>query len=119
MGLAAIVVLGVYVWFVGAPPSLLRSYGMILAGWAVLLMAIELLSFDFLATVAALLLVLFPSLSVSLGFWLSVEGVFYIFLLLQYAKGHNKWIITLRVIPVGIFLLMLPIVHTVFAMTSS
>ena len=119
VGLAAIVVLGVYVWFVGAPPSLLRSYAMILAGWAVLLMAIELLSFDFLATVAALLLVLFPSLSVSLGFWLSVAGVFYIFLLLQYAKGYNKWIITLLVIPVGIFLLMLPIVHTVFATTSS
>jgi len=119
MGLAAIVILGLYVWFVGAPPSLLRSYAMILAGWAVLLMAIELLSFDFLATVATLLLVLFPSLSVSLGFWLSVAGVFYIFLLLQYTKGSNKWFITLMVIPIGIFLLMLPIVHTVFAVTSS
>jgi len=118
VGLIAIIVLGIYVWFVGAPPSLIRSYAMILAGWAVLLMAIELLSFGFLATIVALLLVLFPSLSVSLGFWLSVAGVFYIFLLLQYTKGYNKWIVTLLVIPVGIFLLMLPIVHMVFGTTS-
>ena len=119
VGLAAIILLGVYVWFVGAPPSLLRSYGMILAAWAVLLMAVELLSFAFLATVTALLLVLFPSLSVSLGFWLSVAGVFYIFLLLRYTKGSDRWFITLFVIPVGIFLLMLPVVHTIFAATSS
>ncbi|BAF73072.1 ComEC/Rec2 family competence protein [Sulfurovum sp. NBC37-1] len=118
VGLVAIIVLGIYVWFVGAPPSLIRSYAMILAGWAVLLMAIELLSFDFLMTVAVLLLIFFPSLSVSLGFWLSVSGVFYIFLLLQYTKQYNRWIITLLVIPVGIFLLMLPIVHIVFGTTS-
>ncbi|AKF24230.1 transporter [Sulfurovum lithotrophicum] len=118
VGLIAIVVLGIYVWFVGAPPSLIRSYAMILAGWAVLLMAIELLSFSFLAMVAALLPVLFPSLSVSLGFWLSVAGVFYIFLLLQYFREYNKWLITLLFIPVGIFLLMLPVVHMIFGTTS-
>jgi len=73
----------------------------------------------FLATVVGALLLLFPSLFVSLGFWLSVSGVFYIFLLLQYSKGYHKWFITLLVIPVGIFLLMLPVVHTVFGTTSS
>ena len=119
VGGVAIAILGVYVWFVGAPPSLLRSYVMILAGWCVLLMAVELVSFGFLATVVGALLLLFPSLFVSLGFWLSVSGVFYIFLLLQYSKGYHKWFITLLVIPVGIFLLMLPVVHTVFGTTSS
>ena len=119
VGLLTVLILGVYLWFVGSPPSLLRSYAMMLAGWAVLLMGIELISFPFLATVAALLLVLFPSLCVSVSFWLSVCGVFYIFLLLHYMKHWNKWLITLLVIPVGIFLLMLPVVHMIFGVTSS
>ena len=118
VGLVAIVVLGMYVWFVGFPPSLLRSYAMVVLGWAMLLLAIELLSFTFLASVFLLLCLAFPSLLVSLSFWLSVAGVFYIFLLLQYTKQWNKWLITLLVIPLGIFALMLPIVHGVFAVTS-
>jgi len=118
VGLVSVLVLGVYVWFVGFPPSLLRSYTMVVLGWAMLLLAIELLSFTFLASVFLLLCLLFPSLLVSLSFWLSVAGVFYIFLLLQYTKQWNKWLITLLVIPLGIFVLMLPIVHSVFAVTS-
>jgi competence protein ComEC len=47
-----------------------------------------------------------------------VSGVFYIFLVLQYSKGLNAWLITLVLIPLGIFVLMLPIVHTVFPVTS-
>jgi competence protein ComEC len=47
-----------------------------------------------------------------------VAGVFYIFLLLQYSKSVKTWIISLIFIPLGIFVLMLPIVHTVFPVTS-
>jgi len=65
-----------------------------------------------------LLCFIFPSLLVSLSFWLSVAGVFYIFLLLKYTKHWNKWLITFIVIPVGIFQLMLPIVHAIFGVTS-
>ena len=118
VGLVAMSILGLYVWFVGFPPSLLRSYAMVLMGWGVLLMGMELLSFTFLFSVFLLLSVVFPSLLVSLGFWLSVAGVFYIFLLLQYTKTWNKWFITFVVIPLGIFVLMLPVVHTVFGVTS-
>ena len=119
VGLLTMILLGVYLWFVDCPPSLVRSYAMVLVGWAVILMGVELLSFTFLATIVLLLILLFPSLLVSLAFWLSVSGVFYIFLLLQYTKIFNKWLITLLFIPVGIFLLMLPIVHSIFGMTSS
>jgi len=119
MGLLTVLILGLYVWFVDAPPSLVRSYAMLLIGWSMLLMGIELLSFTLLATVVALLLVLFPSLLVSWGFWFSVAGVFYIFLLLHYTKQWNKWVLTLLVIPAGIFLLMLPVVHAVFPVTST
>jgi len=119
IGVVTLLLLGFYVWFVGAPPSLLRSYVMMLVGWVVILLGIELLSFTFLTTVALVLLLLFPVLIVSLSFWLSVMGVFYIFLLLRYAKEVNGWIISLLFIPLGIFLLMLPIVHGIFGMTTA
>ncbi len=118
VGLLTVLVLGAYLWFVDFPPSLLRSYTMLVAGWFVILMGVELLSFKFLTTVVFLLAALFPSLLVSLSFWLSVAGVFYIFLLLHYTKHLSKWLITLLVIPLGIFLLMLPIVHMIFDVTS-
>jgi competence protein ComEC len=91
---------------------------MVLVGWMVLLLGMELLSFTFLATTVLMLVALFPSLLVSLSFGLSVAGVFYIFLLLQYSKGVKPWRITLILIPWGIFILMLPIVHSVFGVTS-
>ena len=118
VGLVAMILLGAYVWFVDFPPSLLRSYVMVLVGWMMLLLGIELLSFTFLSTVALILLVLFPSLLVSLSFALSVAGVYYIFLLLQYAKTFNAWTISLVFIPVGIFMFMLPVVHGIFGVTS-
>ena len=65
-----------------------------------------------------MLIALFLSLLVSLSFGLSVAGVFYIFLLLQYSKGVKIWMISLVFIPIGIFILMLPIVHSVFGVTN-
>jgi len=118
VGLVAMLFLGSYLWFVDFPPSLVRSYAMVLVGWIVLLLGIELLSFTFLTTILFTLIVLFPSLLVSLSFWLSVAGVFYIFLLLYYVKAFNKWVVTLFFIPFGIFILMLPIVHTIFGVTT-
>lgn len=119
VGFVAVGLLGIYVWFVGYPPSLLRAYAMVVLGWGVLLMGIELLSFTFLFAVFLLLLLLFPFLLVSLGFWLSVAGVFYIFLLLHYSKHLSRWLLSLIVIPLGIFVCMLPVVHGVFGTTSS
>ena len=119
VGLVAMIFLGVYLWFVDFPPSLVRSYAMVLVGWMVLLLGMELLSFTFLTTIGLVLIALFPSLLVSLSFRLSIAGVFYIFLLLQYTKEFNKWIITLLFIPFGIFILMLPVVHHIFGVTSA
>ena len=118
VGSVTIVLLGFYLWFVDFPPSLLRSYAMVLAGWMIVLMGVELVSFTFLATILMLLVALFPSLLVSLSFWLSIAGVFYIFLLLRHTKEHNKWIIALLFIPFGIFVFMLPVVHMIFDVTT-
>lgn len=98
-----------YVWFVDFPPSLVRSYAMVLVGWTVLILGMELLSFTFLSTIMLVLIALFPSLMVSLAFWLSVAGVFYIFLLLQYSRDVKVWIVSLVFIPLGIFVLMIPV----------
>jgi competence protein ComEC len=97
---------------------------MLAIAWVMLLLGIELISFSFLGFVVMLLLALFPKLIVSLGFWFSVIGVFYIYLLIHWSQKSdiwfgNKWFITLISIPVGIFILMLPIVHGVFGATSS
>jgi competence protein ComEC len=91
---------------------------MVLVGWIVLLLGMELLSFTFLTTIVLILVAFFPSMIVSLSFGLSVAGVFYIFLLLQYSKGVKTWVISLVFIPIRIFVLMLPIVHSVFGVTN-
>ncbi len=118
VGLLVLIILAWYVWFVDAPPSLLRSYAMMAVGWVLLVLGMELLSFTFLSTIIIVLLVIFPKMLLSLAFWFSVAGVFYIFLLLKHFPTLNKYLMTLF-ISFGIFVLMLPIVHMVFPMVSS
>jgi len=119
MGFVAILILGVYIIFVDLPPSLVRSYAMMSIGWVVLLLGMELISFTFLFAVLAILITLYPPLLVSVAFWLSIAGVFYIYLLLFYTNELNVWVKNLIIIPFGIFILMLPIIHTIFGVTSS
>ena len=118
IGFIVLLILGLYVWFVGSPASLLRSYVMLVAGWILLVLGMELVSFSFLVTVVLVLLVIFPKLLLSLAFWFSIAGVFYIFLLLHYFSHINKYLMTL-LISSGLFVLMLPIVHAFFPLTSS
>ena len=117
VGFVVLVLLAYYVVFVGAPHSLVRSYAMMFMGWSLLLLGIELLSFSFLFMIVLLLLLIFPQMLLSLAFWFSVMGVFYIFLLLRYFAHLNRYLITL-IISFGIFILMLPLVHTIFPLTS-
>jgi len=77
----------------------------------------ELLSFTFLATIILVLLVIFPKMLLSLAFWFSVAGVFYIFLLLKHFSTLNKYLMMLF-ISFGIFILMLPIVHIIFPLVN-
>lgn len=117
IGFMVLLFLAYYVWFVDAPPSLLRSYMMLFVAWVVLFFGMELLSFTFLASIVMLLLVLFPKMLLSLAFWFSVLGVFYIFLLLRYWSHLHRYLITL-IISFGIFILMLPVVHMIFPIVT-
>ena len=118
LGSFTLLLLAGYLWLTGPPPSLLRSYAMLLLGWATLLLGLEVFSFSFLGIVAALLVLLDPRLAFSLGFWLSVTGVFYIYLLLRYWGNRSPWLFALLIMPVGIYLAMLPISHTIFPQVS-
>ncbi len=119
LGLVTLAILGLFVLYVGAPPALTRSYVMLTLAWLVLVMGLELISFQFLAFAILLILLLKPALIASLGFWLSVTGVFYIFLIIKWFKESSGWFITLLAIPVGVFLLMFPIGHLFFANTTA
>jgi len=118
IGLLILLILGWFVWFVDAPASLLRSYGMMVVGWIVLILGVELVSFALLATIVMLLLFLFPKMVLSLAFWFSLLGVFYLFLIIKSFVGVNKYLVTL-IIAFGMFVLMSPIVHIVFPTTST
>jgi len=117
IGFLVLVILAWYVWFVDAPASLIRSYMMLVTTWILLLLGVELLTLSFLSTITLILLIIFPNLLVSLAFWFSIIGVFYIFLLLHYFSHVHKIIMTL-IISFGLFFLMLPVVHMVFPLTS-
>jgi len=119
LGIITLVILGLFVLFVGAPPALTRSYVMLTLTWILLVLGMELISFQFLSFAVLLILLLKPSLIASLGFWLSVTGVFYIFLLIKWFRDYSVWFITLIAIPVGVFLLMFPIGHIVFQNTTA
>ncbi|MDQ1326556.1 MAG: competence protein ComEC [Campylobacterota bacterium] len=118
VGIVSMAFLGAYLWFVDFPPSLVRSYAMVLTGWLMLLLGMELLSFTFLLTIVAVLMALFPFLMVSLSFWLSVTGVFYVFLVLHYAQNLHKMIIAFLALPLGVFVLILPVIHALFGITT-
>lgn len=118
LGLIILILLALFILFVGSPPSLIRAYVMALLGWIVLILGLELISFKLLVFTALLILALFPKLIVSFGFILSVAGVFYIFLILRWLRDASSWFIKLIAIPIGVFVFMFPIAHYLFPTTS-
>ena len=111
LGLLILGMLGAFLLFVDSPPSLVRSYAMMLFGWVALMFWMKLVSFEFLGIVVATILALSPAMAVSLSFWLSVAGVFYIFLILHHIRDKFLLAVTL---PFLIHILMIPIAHAIF-----
>ncbi len=106
-------VLLTYLIFLDSPPSLLRAFGMLLVGFILYDRGIKIISMQTLSLTVLLLLVFFPRLVFALGFWLSVSGVFYIFLFLIHFKDLNKiWQFIL--VPFWVYMLMLPFSLAIF-----
>ena len=117
LGLVVAVVLGIYLFITDFPPSLTRAYAMLVFGWVFVLLGVSILTYSFLFFVVTVLAVLDPSLLFSLSFFFSVSGVFYIYLLLDWLKTDSK-ILTTLAITVWVFIVMLPITHYFFDVTS-
>ncbi len=118
IGIVSLFILFGYLLLTGSPPSLLRSYCMLLFGWIAIIFGIELFSFSFLLIVTGVLLIFKADLILSIGFILSVAGVFYIFLILKYFKDYTRSYLFFIILSFGIFILMQPITHTIFPTLS-
>ena len=108
----AMLLLG-YVYFLDSPPSLVRAYAMLVVGFILYDRGFEVISMQTLFVAVLLLLALFPRLFFSLGFWLSVSGVYYIMLFLIYFKDLPIWK-QFFLIPIWVYLAMLPITLYIF-----
>ncbi len=113
VGGVTISILGAYLFFTDTPASLLRAYVMLVIGWMALLWGVRLLSFSFLIFCIVLIVSLFPSLVLSIGFWLSVSGVWMIYLFLKWSEGWPKWAVFAGM-NLWVYLAMLPLVHAIF-----
>ena len=100
-------ILLLYLLFLDSPASLLRAFSMLVIGFFLYDRGIKIISMQTLFLTIMLLLSFFVRLFFALGFWLSVSGVFYIFLFLIYFKHLNKiWQFVL--VPFWVYILMLP-----------
>lgn len=98
-------------------PSFLRSFVMFAFGIFVLYRGLKLLSFKLLFAAVLFILALFPKIFFSIGFWLSVSGIFYIYLCLKHIKIANKFLYAV-ILNILVSLNMLPIAHFFFFVFS-
>ncbi len=106
-----------YVWFLDFIAPLLRSFGMLVVGYFLYDRGFKIISMQTLGLTVLLLLALFPRLLFSLSFWLSVSGVFYIFLFALYFEKINK-ILFFFLFPIFVYLAMLPFSLYIFGIFS-
>ncbi len=112
-----LVVLSAYLYFLGSIPSLLRAFTMLVIGFILYDRGIKVISMQTLFLTAVLLIALMPSLLFSIGFWLSMTGVFYIFLYLIHFQ-HDNNIYNFLGLSIWVYIMMLPISLYLFSTFS-
>ena len=96
-----------YLLFLDSPASLTRALTMFFIGFILYDRGLKVISMQTLFLTVLLLLAFIPRYIFELGFWLSVSGVFYIFLFLIHFKHLSKtWQFIL--VPFWVYFLMLP-----------
>jgi competence protein ComEC len=106
-------ILLIYMLFISSPPSLLRAYVMLLIGFLLYDRGMKIISMQTLLITVILVLALFPRLLFSIGFWLSVSGVFYIFLFFIHFQ-HWSRMKQFVLLPFWVYLMMLPYSLAIF-----
>jgi competence protein ComEC len=106
-------VLGGYLILLGDVASLLRAYAMLLIGYLLHDRGMKIVSMQTLSITLILLLSLWPRLFFSMGFWLSISGVYFIFLYLRYFGELSKYV-TFVAVPIWVYLMMTPIALVLF-----
>jgi len=105
--LLTLAILSIYMIFLNTPPSLLRALLMIFIAFILYERGMQIFSMQTLLVTLLFSIALAPRLLFSLGFFLSISGVFYIFLFLKYFQKNSKlWHYIL--LPIWIYLMMLP-----------
>jgi competence protein ComEC len=112
-----LVFLSAYLLFLGMVPSLMRAFAMLLIGYLLYDRGLKILSFQSLAITVLILLALWPRLFFSIGFWLSVCGVFYIFLFLHHFSHWRKPFQFVG-LHFWVYVMMLPIALGIFGQFS-
>ncbi len=80
-----------YLLFLGDIPSLVRAFVMAVVGFILYDRHIKLLSFETLVWVGLLVLALFPRFLFSYAFWLSIGGVYMIYLYFYHVGVQKGW----------------------------
>ena len=117
IGFVVLACLFVYLFVLDFSPSFLRSFVMAVCGFLVVYSGINLVSFRLLFVVVCVCLALFPRLVFSIGFGLSVSGVFFIYLFVRYIplyRGFWQKMGYALLFNTLIFVDMLPLVHWFF-----
>ena len=106
-------VLGSYLLFLGDVASLLRAYAMLIVGYVLHDRGMKIVSMQTLFITLILLLSIWPRLLFSIGFWLSISGVYFIFLYLRHFGGEPKYV-AFTAVPVWVYLMMTPVSLVLF-----
>ncbi len=106
-----------YLYYIDFVASFLRAFMMFALAFYLLRHNIKLISFSTLLLTLLLIITIFPKLLFSLSLWLSISGVFYIFLFIKYFKELNK-VVAFLFFNLWIFLVLNPIVHYFFGVTT-
>ncbi len=102
-----------YTWYLEFAPALLRAFSMLIIGYILYDRGIRIVSLQTLLITVVVLLVLYPRLLFSVGYWLSVSGVFYILLYLYHFPSRARWKQFVE-IHAWVYLMMLPLTLALF-----
>jgi len=106
-----------YLLFLGLIPSLLRAFVMYVFAIFLYRNNIKILSYGTLVIILLMIIAFLPKLLFSISLWLSIFGVFYIFLFLQYFSKLNK-VIQFLLFNIWLFLALNPIIYQIFNTAS-